>query len=219
MMRSFKYPPTFNVSDIAGRIAILVNKTEPGFFNPYDGKPYPSTKENIDLATAGQLEKHFPWWNSSTDHHRGKLHPVTGTTERYSLFDRFHEKNSSQCEDVLRRLKICPQLYANTNSESHEQLHSIMNKDNYFLNMMHPATHVFMKRLLVHLRNESKNNEEVSRQQQALQRHGLLGRMSTDSLGRLTITKNTSSHEGICIVIRLQMVISLNLRVGSLCLG
>ena len=107
------------------------------------------------------------------------------------------KKNSNNPDDVLIRLAICPQLYANVNSESHEQLHSVLNKDNYFLNMMQPATHVFMKRLLVNLRNEKLNNQEIKRQQQILQKHGLVGHISTDSLGRITIIGDTGMYDRI----------------------
>lgn len=191
LIRSFKHPPTINVSDIPQRLAQLVNRIEPGFFNPNDGKPFPSSEENVQLANNKQLKKHFTWLTSTVISTDDGSHPVTGTNERYSMYDRFHEKNSNNPDDVLRRLAICPQLHANINSESHEQLHSVMNKDNYFLNMMNPATHVFMKRLLVHLRNEKKNKEEIRRQQQALQKHGLLGRMSVHFLGRITLIEHT----------------------------
>jgi hypothetical protein len=100
--------------------------------------------------------------NVTTGSSNHDCHPVTGKNERYSMYDRFHEKNSNNPDDVLIRLAICPQPYANVNSESHEQLHSVLNKDNYFLIMMQPATHVFMKRPLVHLRNQKLNNEEIT---------------------------------------------------------
>ena len=44
--------------------------------------------------------------------------------------------------------------------------HQVFNKDNYFLNMMNPATHVFMKRLLVELKNEKKNEQEKKNQEE-----------------------------------------------------
>ena len=103
------------------------------------------------------------------------VHPVTGTRERYCLYDRFHEKNSHNPADVLRRITLCPQLHTNFNSESHEQLHQILNKDNYFLNMMNPATHVFMKWLLIHLRNWNKNEQEQIRQGDAMKKHRITG--------------------------------------------
>ncbi|XP_028404002.1 uncharacterized protein LOC114526606 [Dendronephthya gigantea] len=71
-----------------------------------------------------------------------------------------------------------------------------MNKDNYFLNMMQPATHVFMKRLLVHLQNKKKNNEEIGRQEQALQKHGLVAHTTVDSLGRIIIAGNIDAAFG-----------------------
>jgi hypothetical protein len=168
-----------------------MNHIEPGFFNPNNGQWFPSTQENINLANDGKLQKHLEWkYTSAHTTVADRSHPITGTTERYCLYDRFHEKDSNNPADVLRRLTICPQIHANINSESHEQLHHILNKDNYFLNMMNSATHVFMKRLLVDLRNERKNHHELRRQQEAMQKHGVIGNVTLDTMGRMVITQN-----------------------------
>ena len=168
-----------------------MNHIEPGFFNPNNGQWFPSTQENINLANDGKLQKHLEWkYTSAHTTVPDRSHPITGTTERYCLYDRFHKKNSNNQADVLRRLTICPQIHANINSESHEQLHQILNKDNYFLNMMNSATHVFMKRLLVDLRNERNNHHELRRQQEAMQKHGVIGNVTLDTMGRMVITQN-----------------------------
>ena len=188
MLRSFKHPPTINVSDIPSRLATFANRVEPEFFTPNDGQWFASTEENISLASDGKLKKQLEWtYSSANTCVDDNVHPVTGTRERYCLYDRFHEKNSHNSADVLRRITLCPQLHTNVNSESHEQLHQILNKDNYFLNMMNPATHVFMKRLLVDLRNENKNEQEQIRQGDAMKKHGISGELALDSMGRLVI--------------------------------
>lgn len=71
-----------------------------------------------------------------------------------------------------------------------------MNKDNYFLNLMKPGTHIFMKRLLVHLRNKKKNKEEIKRQQETIRKHGVAGRMGLDAMGRIIIVQGSSCDEG-----------------------
>ena len=136
LLRSFKYLPTINVSDIPNHLATLANQVTPNFFAPNDGQWFPSTLENVTMASEGKLQKQLEWTyvlaNTAVDQN---VHPVTGTTEWYSLYDRFHEKNSYNPFDVLRRLTLCPQIHTNINSESHEQLHQVFNKDNYFLNL------------------------------------------------------------------------------------
>lgn len=183
------------MSDIPNRVATFANRKKPNFFTPNNGQWFPSTPENIQLAVEGKLQKEIEWpyTLTSVDHN---IHPVTGTEERYSLYDRFHEKNSNNPSDVLRRLTICPQIHANVNSESHEQLHQVFNKDNYFLNMMNPATHVFMKRLLVELRNGKKNKQEKKNQEEVMKRNGVTGKIQLDEIGRLVINYKQTSNKG-----------------------
>ena len=80
-----------------------------------------------------------------------EVHPVTGVTDRYSLCDRFHEKNSSSAPDVLRRVTLVPELNAVINTEVEEQLHN--SRSNYTFNMMLPGNHLFMMRFKIHLSN------------------------------------------------------------------
>ena len=198
LIRSLKFPPTINVSDIPNRLATFGNREKPNFFNPNDGQWFPPTTQNIKLAGEGKLEKQIEWPYAltKTSTNDNAVHPVTKTEEIYSLYDRFHEKNSSNPSDLLRRLTICPQIHANVNSESHEQLHQVFNKDNYFLNMMNPATHVFMKRLLVNLRNEKKNKLETIHQSEIMKRNGVTGQISLDEMGRLVINREDTIDEG-----------------------
>ncbi|AWP16890.1 putative HMG domain-containing protein 3-like [Scophthalmus maximus] len=43
------------------------------------------------------------------------------TGERYSLYDRFHQKNQTRPEEILRSLNIVPDLYSYVNSSEAEQ--------------------------------------------------------------------------------------------------
>ena len=171
----------------------FLNHIEPGFFKPNNGQWFPTSQENIDLANDGKLKKSVGMTELGENE---TPHPITGTSECYSLYDRFDEKNSTNPADVLRRLTICPEIHANVNSESHEQLHSVLNKDNCFLNMMNPATHVFMKRLLVHLRNKKQDEQEMRRQEAVMRKHGVTGKAVLDSTGRVIITRNENSEKG-----------------------
>lgn len=47
ILRSLKYPPNINISDIPHRFARHTNNTVPGFFNPNDGRLFPPNESNI----------------------------------------------------------------------------------------------------------------------------------------------------------------------------
>ena len=164
MLRSLAFPPSINISDMPHRIATHANNTVPHFFRPNDGRLFQPTEENIDAAKEGRLVIHLPWVQGSSipkafqfsfgeEKSQEEVHPVTGVTDRYSLCDRFHEKNSSSAPDILRRVTLVPELNAVINTEVEEQLHSSINRSNYTFNMMLPGNHLFMMRLKIHLSN------------------------------------------------------------------
>ena len=146
------------------RIATHANHTVPHFFRPNDGRLFSPTEENIDAAKEGRLVRHLPWVQGSSipkafqfsfgeEKSQVEVHPVTRVADRYSLCDRFHEKNSSSAPDILRRVTLVPELNAVINTEVEEQLHNSINRSNYTLNMMLPGNHLFMMRLKIHLSN------------------------------------------------------------------
>lgn len=164
MLRSLAFPPSINISDMPHHIATHANHTVPHFFRPNDGRLFPPTEENIDAAKEGCLVLHLPWVQGSSipkafqfsfgeEKPQEEVHPVTGVTDRYSLCDRFHEKNSLKAPNVLRRVTLVPELNAVINTEVEEQLHSSVNRSNYTFNMMLPGNHLFMMRLKIHLSN------------------------------------------------------------------
>ena len=61
---------------------------------------------------------------------------------------------------------------------------------------MNPATHVFMKRLLVELRNGKKNQQENKNQEEVMKRNGVTGKIQLDEIGRLVINYEQTSNEG-----------------------
>lgn len=143
---SFAYPPTVYISDIAGRVARHTNnRTEQRFFHPHDGRLCETSEENIQAAQDKTLEIKLPWVKNihfkgrkpdheESNNHEGKFerpHPITGTAERYSLYDTFHQKNQTRQEEILRSLKIIPDLASMVNSEA-EQKNRELSHDKYF---------------------------------------------------------------------------------------
>ncbi len=86
-------------------------------------------------------------------------HPLTGSSEHYVLSDRFHENNTKDSRDKLRKIQLVPELAGRVNSQCAEQLFSQMRKNNYFLNVMKPTNHVFLMRNLLHHYNVAINNK------------------------------------------------------------
>ena len=150
-----------------------MNSTVPGFFSPNLGRLFPATRDNLASAELGVLEKQLPWIHNEgvpslpyldrpdrevDSEFYDRVHPVTQVSDRYSLSDRFHERNSSQKRALLRRVTLVPQLNGIINTEAEEQLHSLIDRFNYSLNTMKPINHLFMMRLRVHLHNSAVNS-------------------------------------------------------------
>lgn len=85
-------------------------------------------------------------------------HPLTGSSEHYVLYDRFHENNTKDSRDKLRKIQLVPELAGRVNSQCAEQLFSQMRKNNCSLNVMKPTNHVFLMRNLLHHYNVAINN-------------------------------------------------------------
>lgn len=171
---SFKHPPTVYVSDIAGRVARHVNnRTNQRFFQPYDGRLCENTAAHIQAAVEKRLEVRFPWVTSVGFSSRkvseneatyssdtlSSLHPVTGTNARFSLYDRFHQKNQKRQEEVLRSLKLAPHLAALVNSSMAEQLNRELSSSRYSLCQMRDEHYMFSLRLYFHLHNKRVNEK------------------------------------------------------------
>ncbi|XP_039472977.1 uncharacterized protein LOC120441713 isoform X1 [Oreochromis aureus] len=105
-------------------------------------------------------------------------HPVTGSSDHYVLYDRFHEGNTKDPKDILRRIQLVPELKGWLNSQVVEQFFANMRKSNYFLSNMSPSTHVFLMRNITHHYNTVTNKKLLERQL----RHGRLGKINISLL-------------------------------------
>ncbi|KAL7882973.1 hypothetical protein SRHO_G00006310 [Serrasalmus rhombeus] len=161
---SFQHPPNVYICDVAGRVARhLNNRTEQGFFQPDNGKLCETTEENIEKALKKTLQLSLPWLTVSqfkgikemdcTAVH-SRPHPVTGTNECYSLYDRFHQKNQKRPEERLRSLDLVPELRSTVNTAVAEQLNQELASSRYFLCIMKDRHFMFSLRLMFHLHNQ-----------------------------------------------------------------
>ncbi|CAC5385991.1 unnamed protein product [Mytilus coruscus] len=76
----------------------------------------------------------------------------------FNLFDWFHEDNTKDVKEILRKVSLVEGLVSVTNSQLVEQLFNSMRKDLYFLNRKSPGVHVLICRLMLQFHNEKSNN-------------------------------------------------------------
>lgn len=162
MLLSWKHMPNVVIYDFARGLATHTNLREPEQlpFRPFEGRLMEPTEENIKLAQNGSVKVSLPWLDTRAPLHDNCGHPVTGSSEHYVLYDRFHEKNTKDKRDFLRRLNLVPQLSGKLNSQVAEKLFAKMKKNNYFMNMALPSTHMFLMGSLVHHHNISQNKKK-----------------------------------------------------------
>ena len=106
MLLSMKYQPNITVVDVANIVAKHGNNRKKGMFHPFTGMVAEPTLENVEMASAGQLDVSFDWMDTPINNvdKSVEYHPVTGTSEHYALFDRCHEGNCQDRKEVLRRV-------------------------------------------------------------------------------------------------------------------
>ncbi|XP_058614543.1 uncharacterized protein LOC131529049 [Onychostoma macrolepis] len=158
---SFKHFPNINIYDFARGLATHTNLREPERvpFRPYEGRLKEPTPENIKLAVEGKLKVNHLWLKEKKDNVDPDCHPVTGSAEHYALYDLFHEKNTKDARDALRKIQIVPELAGWVNSQCAEQLFSDMRKNNYFLNTLTPSGHIFLMRNILQHYNTKRNKK------------------------------------------------------------
>lgn len=189
---SFKHFPTCYISDVAGQVARHTNnRTNQLFFKTHDGRLCAPTSENINLAANKELHVDLQWVKNlrtplqleeqpNSDRMTEK-HPITGTSERYSLYDRFHQKNQKRPEEKLRSLNICPTLRTEVNSSVAEQFNRELSAVRYSLCQMNEAHFKQTLRVLIDLHNDKINRtfkaeiEAMCNTQLSIGLHGMLG--------------------------------------------
>ncbi|XP_038164881.1 uncharacterized protein LOC119799159 [Cyprinodon tularosa] len=155
ILLSFKHFPNITLYDSAPGLATHTNQRVPQTFWPHGGRLCEATDGNIAQAAKGELKVNLPWLKHKVPDPDG--HPLTGSSAHYALYDRFHEDNTKDKRDVLRKVELCPEICGWVNSQTAEQLFSGMRRNNHFLNMMTPSSHVFLMRNILHHYNCLKN--------------------------------------------------------------
>lgn len=168
ILLSMEHQPTIVIVDMAHMVVAHGKHRKPGMFAPFDGRLVEATTENIEKAEANRLNVEMPWitdgWNEqpmpiNRDHqYTIAPHPITGQFDHYCLFDTFHEGNTTQRKEVLRRTKFVPQLSGLINTQAEEQLYSAYTRDCYFMDRMSSTNHIFILRSNLDIRNERLNN-------------------------------------------------------------
>ncbi|XP_056587086.1 uncharacterized protein LOC130407827 isoform X2 [Triplophysa dalaica] len=109
------------------------------------------------MAKEGKFKISLPWLNIKKQVPDSHGHPITGSAEHYVLNDKFHEDNSKDQRDARRKIGLVAQLAGKVNSQVVEQFFSKLKKNNYFLNMTLPSTHIFLMRSIIHHHDSQKN--------------------------------------------------------------
>ena len=133
MILNFNNPPSIVISDIPHMVASHVNKRmQQDFFNPHCGRVVEPTERNILKAENNDLSVSINWLNKRSEAAiKGlkvdgtSIHPITLTTQRLSLYDNFHQSNTKQKKEFLRRTGQVKEL-AGVNSETAEQTNSFL---------------------------------------------------------------------------------------------
>ncbi|XP_022074845.2 uncharacterized protein LOC110969121 [Acanthochromis polyacanthus] len=163
LLLSWTHMPNIVIYDFARGLATHTNLREPDRlpFSPFEGRLRAPSTDTISRAKSGNLKVSLPWLNSKKPVADCDGHPVTGSAQRYALYDQFHEDDKKDPRDALRRLDLVPQLAGNVSSQTVEQLFAKMKKNNYFFNRVSPSTHLFLMRNLIHHYNTHRNKQRV----------------------------------------------------------
>ncbi|XP_043952543.1 uncharacterized protein LOC122819687 isoform X2 [Gambusia affinis] len=158
LLLSWRFFPNITMYDYPRGLVSHLKKRCPKDtpFTIHEGRLVEPTPENLRQATDKSLAVNLPWLKHRKEPEDKGGHPVTGSVEHYCLSDVSHQGDSA---DVLRRIEMVPELAGRLKSQCAEQLFAGMRKNNYFLNMLTPSTHVFLQRNILHHFNLRKNRK------------------------------------------------------------
>ena len=170
LLLSMKHFPNVTLYDFARGLATHTNVREPQSlpFSPHERRLLDPTDDNISLASADKVKVSLPWLPTKKPVPDEIGHPMTGSSEHYALYDRFHEANTKDPKDVLRKIELVPELRGWANSQCAEQLFSGMRKNNHFLNMMSPSSHIFLMRNILHQYDNGRNDKTIEKMKKTL---------------------------------------------------
>ena len=115
LLLSWKHVPNVCIYDFArglaihGNVRVSLQNQENILFTPHEGRLLEPTADNIRLAKEGRVKVDLPWLKEKQLPDAGG-HPLTGSSHHYVLYDKFHEDNTKDEKDVLRRIELVPQL-------------------------------------------------------------------------------------------------------------
>ena len=90
-------------------------------------------------------------------------HPLTGSSQHFALNDVFHQGNSKEQREVLRKLELVPELTGLINSQCVEQLFFGDEKEQLFFKCNDPInTHISQRNILHHY--NIARNQKMKRQ-------------------------------------------------------
>ncbi|CAJ1071563.1 uncharacterized protein LOC112141289 isoform X2 [Xyrichtys novacula] len=163
MLLSWKHLPNVCIYNFAQELVAHMNLRVPESppFQPFEGRLAEPTKENVEAAGQGRLQVHLPWLVNKLETPESGGHPITGSKDHYVLYDKFHQANTKDPLDVLRRIQVVPELQGTLNSQVAKQLFAVLRHNNYFLNNMGPSAHIFLMRSIIEHRNTKLNEKQV----------------------------------------------------------
>ena len=132
---------------------------ENNIFNPFNGRVAdPEQQDIVQVANNNNPHVSFPWifkreQQKNDTCTESNTHTVTGSDVHLFLFDIFHERNTMSKTEALIRIGYIPESNGKFNSEIEEQLHLKFDNDKKFLNMMQPATHIYLFRSIINHHN------------------------------------------------------------------
>jgi len=169
IFRSMAHVPTVNIADIANSIARLGNRISPGLFHPNEGRVVSVSDVHKVAAKEGRLSVSMPFLlDDRPKDVSGDQHPITGSSDKFMLFDWFHQDNCQVESELLRRSSLVSELAGVVNTQAAEQLHRDKARDLYWLNEMKPTNHIFGFRLVTHLKNMRTNQCTLDRQSKTI---------------------------------------------------
>ena len=195
ILRSMKYRPTINIADIAHNIAKIGNRIEKGFFSPDEGRLTEPDEEKILAAQQGRLQVSMPMLDDDRPvvTNDPSVHPITGSSCHYMLFDWFHQSNTKVPVEALRRASAVKELRGIVNTQAAEQLHRDKSRDVYFFNQMKPFNHVFTFKLITHLKNQLRNKKIL----EGMRKH--VSEVGLNQLGQIIDMKSTCNNPSVSL--------------------
>ena len=189
LLLSWKHLPNISVYDFARGLATHGNLRKPSHipFQPHEGRLADPNTDNLEAAKHNKLKVSLPWLTMKKASPDPNGHPVTGSSQHYVVYDKLHERNTKDPKDILRLIKIIPELQGWLNSQVAEQFFAEMRKNNYFLNNMAPSTHVLLMRSIVQHHNDKTNRQLLIRQLRHGSRAELTGNLTLSDLGQVVL--------------------------------